>query len=253
MTSADQHTSARRNPPWTRDELILALNLYFHLGRKAPDQFHPEVIALSKVLNGLPIHELRPDASRFRNPAGVSMKLTNFSSLDPMYAGTGLSHGGRADQLVWDEFSHDPDRLHAVAQAIRTFGELQQESPASVDEEEFEAAEGEVLYRQHRQYERNRSLVAKKKQQALEHDRELRCEVCGFVFARKYGPLGQDFIECHHVVPLADLRPRRNTTLQDLALVCSNCHRMLHQGGHVRSIAALREAIETSQGAQHQG
>ena len=47
---------ARRNPPWQRDELILALDLYF---RHRPDTIskkHPEVAALSELLNKLPIH-----------------------------------------------------------------------------------------------------------------------------------------------------------------------------------------------------
>jgi 5-methylcytosine-specific restriction protein A len=52
---------ARRNPPWQRDELILALDLYF---RHRPDTIskkHPDVGALSGLLNALPIHPDRPE------------------------------------------------------------------------------------------------------------------------------------------------------------------------------------------------
>jgi 5-methylcytosine-specific restriction protein A len=45
-----------KNPPWTRDELILALDLYFRVGRKQVDPPHPEVIALSTLLNERIIH-----------------------------------------------------------------------------------------------------------------------------------------------------------------------------------------------------
>jgi 5-methylcytosine-specific restriction protein A len=78
-----------RNPPWTRDELILALDLYFRLGRKHEGPSHPEVMALSKALNTLPIHDNQQRAD-FRNPAGVAMKLANYLAIDPEYPGTGL-------------------------------------------------------------------------------------------------------------------------------------------------------------------
>ena len=43
------------------------------------------------------------------------------------------------------------------------------------------------------------------------------CEVCGFDFAARYGELGEGYIE------------EDTTTVDDLVLVCSNCHRMLHR------------------------
>ncbi|WP_394342507.1 HNH endonuclease [Taibaiella helva] len=54
----------------------------------------------------------------------------------------------------------------------------------------------------------------------------LACEVCGFDFFQTYGPLGADFIECHHTKPLATYKAGEKTKLADLAVVCSNCHRM---------------------------
>ena len=60
-----------RNPPWERDELILALDQYF---RRKPTTFgkdHPDVLALSTVLNALPIHKDRPDKARLRNANGL--------------------------------------------------------------------------------------------------------------------------------------------------------------------------------------
>jgi 5-methylcytosine-specific restriction protein A len=88
-----------RNPPWQRDELILALDLYF---RHRPDRIsktHPEVVALSKLLNALPLHSDRPDRERFRNANGTYIKLCNFLALDPDYHGKGLERGGRLDRL----------------------------------------------------------------------------------------------------------------------------------------------------------
>src|SRR5690554_6763003 len=94
-----------RNPPWTRDELILALDLYFRLDPVDISADHPGVIALSNLLRQLPIHQHRPDPERFRNPNAVCMKLWNFARLDPSYKGAGLEAGSKLDEAIWDEFA----------------------------------------------------------------------------------------------------------------------------------------------------
>jgi predicted HNH restriction endonuclease len=48
-------------------------------------------------------------------------------------------------------------------------------------------------------------------------------------FFARYGDIGKDFIECHHVIPVSELKPGMKTKLSDVVLVCSNCHRMLHR------------------------
>lgn len=236
-----------RNPPWTRDELILALDLYFQMYPKVGDASHPDIVALSALLNILPIHARRPDASRFRNPTGVAMKLNNFRGIDPTYAGVGLEHGSKADKEVWSELAHDQQRLHAIATAIRAFAASPTKSPfTDADQEEITALEGEILLRQHRMHERSQSIVDKKKEQARLRDGTLHCEVCYFDFGEIYGELGRGFIECHHTVPLSELRPGQRTRFQDLALVCANCHRMLHRRGETRTLESLRAVLAAS-------
>jgi hypothetical protein len=92
-----------RNPNWTREELILALDLYFKVAPLKTSETNPEIVALSNVLNQLSIHADRPDATRFRNPNGVYMKMCNFLRLDPSYKGTGLKAGSKADR--WSSLS----------------------------------------------------------------------------------------------------------------------------------------------------
>jgi hypothetical protein len=103
-----------RNPTWSRDELILAMDLYVRNGWL--DDRHPEVIALSALLNRLA--ETAPTPT-YRNPNGVSMKLANFRSIDPDHLGAGLRGAGRNDRAVWEEFTQDRDRLAREALAIR--------------------------------------------------------------------------------------------------------------------------------------
>jgi 5-methylcytosine-specific restriction enzyme A len=62
-----------RNPNWTRNELILALDLYFQAGRKWLDPGHPEVVALSHRLKRFSIHESGIRDANFRNPQGISV------------------------------------------------------------------------------------------------------------------------------------------------------------------------------------
>lgn len=111
-----------RNPPWSREELILALDLYMRHRATGPND--PEVIALSERLNRLTIHPDRPDAERFRNPNGVYMKLQNFRRFDPDDPAIGLTRGNRLEEELWREFVGEPYKL---AEQVKL---LEQRTPA---------------------------------------------------------------------------------------------------------------------------
>ncbi len=227
---------ANRNPKWHRDELILALDLYLQIG---PGQIHarnPKVIALSQLLNQLPIHHGKEMYDRFRNPNGVSLKLSNFLALDDSYAGKGMSSTSKLDKQIFEEFKDDKSLLRILADAIKksTTEEELRNAVLSIANEptdtDFARLEGTILYKYHLYRERNNTLAKKKKQQAMAQFGKLACELCGFDFAEKYGKVGQGFIECHHITPLHLITKEAKTTLNDLMLVCANCHRMLHRG-----------------------
>jgi len=233
-----------RNPPWSRDELILALDLYFRCDPVHTTEAHPEVVALSKSLNGLAIHANRPDPERFRNPNGVYMKLCNFLRLDPSYPGVGLRAGSKLEEEIWREFAGNRELLRQAVEAIRQCAEVRvAEAPGEYDAQELVGREGSVLFRLHRVLERDRSLVQRRKERARRADGTLRCEVCGFDFVRQYGALAGGCIECHHRVPLHRLRPGEVTTLSDLALVCANCHAVLHRSDVEITVEGLRQRI----------
>ncbi|MCZ2290606.1 MAG: HNH endonuclease [Burkholderiales bacterium] len=67
------------------------------------------------------------------------------------------------------------------------------------------------------------------------------CEVpgCGFDFARVYGELGAGYAHVHHLHPLAQSDKPRATRLADLAVVCANCHAMIHRNGACRDMQTL--------------
>src|SRR5580765_6817525 len=56
------------------------------------------------------------------------------------------------------------------------------------------------------------------------------CNVCGFQFSTRYGNWGENYIEVHHVNPIADIKKEyKIDPVKDLRPVCSNCHKMLHR------------------------
>lgn len=103
------------------------------------------------------------------------------------------------------------------------------------------AREGRVRYARHLVRERQAKLVQAKKQQVMAQHGCLRCEVCSIDFARAYGVVGEGFIECHHLNWLSH-SGETDTSLDDLALICPNCHRMMHRGGF-RHIAELQRVM----------
>ena len=72
-----------------------------------------------------------------------------------------------------------------------------------------------------------------------------RCQVCGFDFYQKYGKLGENFIEVHHVKPLHYIHEKVHINPQtDLVCLCSNCHRMIHKTRNkIIKVERLRQII----------
>jgi hypothetical protein len=87
--------------------------------------------------------------------------------------------------------------------------------------------------------ERSPALARDKRKAVLAKLGRLACEVCKFDFRDRYGKLGEGFCEVHHKRPLADLDSAIEVRLEDLAIICSNCHRMIHKDG-LKTVAALR-------------
>lgn len=97
------------------------------------------------------------------------------------------------------------------------------------DDDEPVSIEGLSKLAIHMRYERDSKLIRKIKEDAIKLNPMLNCEVCGFSFFEKYGVLGQGFIEAHHKKPLNETKETK-TTKDNIALVCSNCHKMIHKG-----------------------
>jgi hypothetical protein len=122
---------------------------------------------------------------------------------------------------------------------------LVEEAEALILDEDDESSfpEGRELFKTHRHLERDGKIPNKAKAKRLAETGKLECEVCNMDFHRFYGMLGEGFIEAHHAIPVSKLNGAMSTKVSDLALVCSNCHRMLHRGQKLLSLDELRVMI----------
>lgn len=114
------------------------------------------------------------------------------------------------------------------------------------EDNEPTAIEGNSILAIHMRYERNSGLIKKIKQRAILENKMLNCEVCGFSFLDVYGKVGEGFIEAHHKNPLSEREGEKVTKKEDVALLCSNCHRMLHrkENRKLLSIEELKNRIK---------
>lgn len=108
--------------------------------------------------------------------------------------------------------------------------------------------EGRRLLLIHIRRERAQGLV-KAKLESVSHPQ---CEVCGFSFEQCYGEIGAGFAEIHHRTPLHKSDDVRLTKLEDLAIVCANCHCMLHRKPFP-SLERLRGSLQAQNNCQEPG
>jgi 5-methylcytosine-specific restriction protein A len=112
-----------------------------------------------------------------------------------------------------------------------------------IDEEKGLTAIERKQYRLHFRIERN-SSISKKVKEAKGYI----CEACNFDFRTKYGDLGKNFIEAHHLIPISslDIGQYQINILKDFAVLCSNCHSMIHRLENPSNIELLKSIVNTA-------
>ncbi|MED4676793.1 HNH endonuclease [Bacillus nitratireducens] len=98
-----------------------------------------------------------------------------------------------------------------------------------ITEDDIGFEEGKKKLKQHVVRERNPQVINLAKEKFKQKHGRLFCEICEFDFFNVYGELGEDFIEGHHTIPVSELQEGERTRVEDIAIVCSNCHKMLHR------------------------
>lgn len=240
-----------RNPPWDWDELVLACALVASNDWKELRENDMRVMELSDLLQRLPLHTADVRGAQFRSTGSVSRKTTDLATCHPSYRGK-ATRGGSLDKVVAAAFLARPEEMIAAAAQLRAVAVQSTLPEIDPDDQDHSpsAPEGRLLARLHRVRERDPRLRKQKVRAVLAAGGELRCEVCSFSFTETYGTLGAGYIEVHHMLPL-HAAGERVTSIDDLALLCSNCHRMCHKsvdpGESWRSPAALRALLRSRQ------
>ncbi len=185
---------ARHNKDWTREEHILAFNLYCKIPFGQIHMRNPRVIQLARLLG--------------RSVGSVSLKLSNFARLDPALQARGIRgmrHGAKGEVEIWREFAEHPESLAFESERLLA-DRLGQpiEQVADVDTDDLPAAglerEATVRVRVNQSFFRSRILSAY----------NFRCCVTGLTI--------QPLLTASHIIPWAEDEKNRLNPKNGLCL-----------------------------------
>jgi putative restriction endonuclease len=89
-----------KNNNWTREETIIAFNVYCKVPFKSSSKTNPTIIKYANIIG--------------RSPSALNMKVGNFGRLDPELRKqgiVGLDNGSKLDEIIWNEFNGNWDKL----------------------------------------------------------------------------------------------------------------------------------------------
>ncbi len=203
------------NVKFTRDEVILALDVLFFSGEKHLNQDSPAIKDLCSILQSLPIYSEASRPAIFRNESGVSKQLYSFQLSQK--ANRKNPNVGAEFYSVYSEFGEYLPEIHEIANAIRKNLSFICSSFSSFTLENH-FREGILLNFLHRAIEQKggRKVPC------------TRCEICHIDLDGVYRTEGK-LIQQHLLVPLADLDARAKYSANRYISVCPNCHAAIHQ------------------------
>ncbi|WP_424627952.1 MrcB family domain-containing protein [Bradyrhizobium sp. SYSU BS000235] len=101
------------------------------------------------------------------------------------------------------------------------------------DSTDDEAPEGTASVTERRRYKMHRRIERNPKaSKAAKKHHGTKCQGCDLEFHERYGEIGRGFIEAHHLKPIGSLEEGAEVAYDvasDFAVLCANCHRMIHR------------------------
>ncbi len=204
------------NIKFTRDEVLLALDVLYLNGEGYQSHKNEKIIELSALLRTLPIHHEAENISYFRTPSGIAKQLNYF--LKESKEGIRKNAGSMFFEVALEYDGHH-EELHAIAEAIRKNTETYKMAMFGADMEGENFPEGALLGHLHRYLERRDSarILA-----------EGRCAVCQIETTSIYD--GEpNLLEWHLTVPITKIDGNKRYKPIDFIAVCPNCHAALHR------------------------
>lgn len=216
-----------KNPDWNREELILALDLYFKMDYGQMHGRNPDIIQLSYDLRSLKLHLNIPDKDKFRSPSSVALKLANLKRCDQNFHGKGMKDGSRLEKEIWNEFHRHRDTLNKEADLIRQLylnpkPDKDQHIKGNRDRDKLN-----FFFEFHKNRETDPLVIKIKKEMVLLNSKSLKCEICGFDSVAFYGEVGSDIMELHYKKISKNEPGLESSAMEDFIIVCRNCHRVL--------------------------
>lgn len=147
-----------------------------------------------------------------------------------------------AKNYEFEDLPDDEVLIRDLRYFLRLYDQLIYSDQSNTDgDSNLEVFEKKQL-RLHWRIERNSSIPKEVKRL-----KGYKCEGCGFKFTDLYGELGKKFIEAHHLTPISELDINRVSLnpLKDFAVLCSNCHRMIHRLEDPSNLNKLQEIIRS--------
>lgn len=97
----------KKHKNWSEEETIVAFYVYCIIPFASSSKTNPTVVHYANLLS--------------RTPSALSMKIGNIGRLDPELKKkniTGLTHGAKMEEIVWDRFFDDKEKLVYEAEKI---------------------------------------------------------------------------------------------------------------------------------------
>ncbi len=202
---------------FTRDEVILALDVLYSAGEERLSAQSSAIVELSDLLNRLPIHPVANRGKIFRNPHGVWGQLYVF--IRSCKTGKRDPDVGSKFYDIAEEFEGRHDELHAIAYAIRSNLDYYNAFPFGSEVEMDGFPEGALLGHLHRVVEIRDGSKIKPAD---------RCCICQ-VGTQDIYKNDTNLITMHLCVPVTELIVQNRYHEGDFIAVCPNCHSALHR------------------------
>lgn len=194
------------------------------------------------------ILELDQDWSRGYQAMGILHHLGLKNAYKGLFKGISVAE---AIELIKQECVEHPADHYLYTPLISTLSGIkvsEQQDKSSIGDvqadEGKEYPEGKIAYVLHKKRERNPKLIKEAKSLFVSKHSRLYCEACKFDFQQVYGDRGIDFIEGHHKKLISEMKEGEKTKIEDIAMLCSNCHRMIHRKPPI-SVEELSEIVLT--------
>ena len=201
---------------FTRDEVILALDVLYFSGEKHLNEKSQAIAELCALLHDLPIFPIATRPVIFRNQSGVSNQLQQFRR--SCETGNKNPNVGNMFYDVAIEFENRREELHQIALAIK-YNIPYFNSEFGDQNESCGFPEGALLSHLYRLIERRDGVRVKKSE---------RCAVCQIEPAQIYPSCGE-LLENHLVISPTFIRGDKRYSANDFITVCPNCHAALHR------------------------